>query len=832
MIIPKFYLRVRQVEQHCFFDLSWGQGQRLPEVKLPLSQSLQISFQQWQADYLQHYNTLPLNPPPESETILRGKLVKKGSVTPPSNTHSFLVGAQETLLIEFHDWLRRRELHEIRAKIAKASHVLSEPSLPEQKPVELLITCDPLDLARLPWETWEIGAEYATTGTIRITRVPTSVRSKSAQTSRQRHRPRILAIIGDDRNLDLKVDQSIMSSLATVAEIQFVRRHPVETIDELKTRIVRAITQDIGWDMLFFAGHSSETNLTGGEIEIAPGASIQISEIKYHLETAQQRGLQVAVFNSCEGLSFAESLIDLGLNQVVVMREKVHNRVAQAFLLRFCQSLAQHKDIHESLITASQFLKTEKNLTYPSGYLLPSLFRHPEATLFYIPSKNWYTWLKRLKPKRHELIVVTGLSFISLLLPVQQWLLDHRANVQARLNPVEVQKTAKAVPPLLVVEIDEASINDAMAEAGTQEPVPIPQGYLSKVIKQLAALQPKVIGIDYLIDRPQTTTPQLGKAVSNATNEGTKFVFVMIQNGQGEWVRTLPEIADAQTTIHTDAILAHGDGYYVPQFWTFNLPIPFAYGLAWLHEHCVRQTTPFCRNLDTTELEKQVKFEANSNQPRVNRNIITLIAHALNQRWLHPITDFSVSPTQIYRSISAQELLQQPDHPILNNIQKQTVLIISNYPEAGIQQGSEMVSEVFLPPSAMRYWYQQSEPQNPYRDMTNGEHHAYLFDHFLNRRWVVPIPDLWMILFTALAGKIAVIYLQQRTSKFTQTSTNFTPQLSLKRWSGVIALTSGTVFYILISLELYASPAAILLPILLPVSTFWFYVLPTLAKRK
>jgi hypothetical protein len=502
-------------------------------------------------------------------------------------------------------------------------------------------------------------------------------------------------------------------------------------------------------------------------------------------------------------------------------------------LLRFCQSLAQHKDIHESLITASQFLKIEKNLTYPSGYLLPSLFRHPEAELFYIPSKNWHTWLKRLKPKRHELIAVAGLSFISLLLPVQQWLLDQRVNVQARLNPVEVQKTAtETVPPLLVVEIDEASINDAMAEAGTQEPVPIPQGYLSKVIKQLTALQPVVIGVDYLIDRSQMTTPQLGEAVSNATNGGTKFIFVMIQNSQGEWVRTLPEIANIQTTIHTDAILAHGDGYYVPQFWTFDQPVPFAYGLAWFHQHCIRQTATFCRNLDTAELEKQVKLEANSNQFRVNRSIITLIAHALNQRWLHPITDFSVPPTQIYNSISAQDLLQQPDHPILNNIQKQTILIISNYPEAGIQQGAELVPEVFLPPPAMQYWYQQSEPQNPYRDMTNGEHHAYLFDHFLNRRWVVPIPDLWMILTTALAGKVAVVYLQQRTSKFSQTSTQSTPQSLIKRWSGIIALTAGTAFYILISLELYASSAAISFPILLPVSTFWFYVLPTLVKRK
>jgi hypothetical protein len=120
-------------------------------------------------------------------------------------------------------------------------------------------------------------------------------------------------------------------------------------------------------------------------------------------------------------------LINLGLSQVAVMREPIHDQVAQEFLVQFLQSLAQYKDVHEALLDASQFLKQEdKRLSYPSAYLVPSLFRHPGAELFRIKPFGSVEALKRWLPTKPEASWLVALLFLSLLPPVQSLLLEPR----------------------------------------------------------------------------------------------------------------------------------------------------------------------------------------------------------------------------------------------------------------------------------------------------------------------------------------------------------------------------------------------------------------------
>lgn len=56
-----------------------------------------------------------------------------------------------------------------------------------------------------------------------------------------------------------------------------------------------------------------------------------MQEIEGSLKIARKRGLQFAIFNSCNGINIAEFLINLGLSQVAVMREPIHDQVAQIF---------------------------------------------------------------------------------------------------------------------------------------------------------------------------------------------------------------------------------------------------------------------------------------------------------------------------------------------------------------------------------------------------------------------------------------------------------------------------------------------------------------------
>ncbi|MFO0108809.1 MAG: CHAT domain-containing protein, partial [bacterium] len=326
MNFTAFYLTIQQVEQVCLFQLSWGQGQNL-SVNVAYPENLTTLYQEWQKIYLSFYNT-----------ALRGKVANMGSLAaPPIDWHARLVQAEAQFLSAFQYWLRSAELFEIRKQIAQASQKNQTPYL------DVFITCSTLTLAKLPWEVWEIGTEFALESSqIRIVRTAKNRQGTATATQgKYPHKARILVILGDDTGLNFESEKQAIASLKDYADVKFIGWQSNKNIDDLKTEIVQTISSQNGWDILFFAGHSNQTNLTGGELGIAPGVALSISELEPALITAKDRGLQCAIFNSCNGLSIADKLIDLGISQVAVMREPIHNQVAEVFLPRFLQALSE-----------------------------------------------------------------------------------------------------------------------------------------------------------------------------------------------------------------------------------------------------------------------------------------------------------------------------------------------------------------------------------------------------------------------------------------------------------------------------------------------------------
>ncbi len=258
-------------------------------------------YQKWRKAYLNFY-----------KTSLRAKVPKpkneQGKIRLPQDWHRQLVQAEAQLLSEFHRWLRREELYEIRAKIASEGK-----NKTDNAPISLFLTCSS-ELSRLPWETWELGAEFGCS--VAIARSPVNITNPTKTPPKCRRKPRILAILGDDTGLDLKGDRKSLNSLKQLAEIELVTWQPQQPAAEIKQQIQQALTDERGWEVLFFAGHSNETTITGGELAIAPNIALSVSEIAPQLKAAKTKGLQFALFNSCSGLSIANSLIDLGLSQV------------------------------------------------------------------------------------------------------------------------------------------------------------------------------------------------------------------------------------------------------------------------------------------------------------------------------------------------------------------------------------------------------------------------------------------------------------------------------------------------------------------------------------
>ncbi|MDF5718984.1 MAG: CHASE2 domain-containing protein [Rhizonema sp. PD37] len=797
------YLKVQQVEKLCLFELSWGQGQQI-HATLAYPENLTKLYQNWQRTYLNFY-----------QTSLRGRVADAGILSAPQiDWHAKLVQAEAQLLYEFHNWLRSAELYDIRSVIANKNKQLATTTFP----VEVFLTCSPLDLARLPWEAWEISTEFAA-DKIHIVRAPLNIWGKvTTSNNRCNRKARILAILGDDTGLNFNSEKFAIRSLEKIAKVEFIGWQSGKDITELKTEIVETIAAKTGWDILFFAGHSNENILTGGEFSIAPNVTLSLSEIVPSLTVAKEHGLQFAIFNSCSGLSIANKLIDLGLSQVAVMREPIHNRVAEEFFVLFLQALTEYKDVHESLLAACEYLKLEKNLTYPSSYLIPSLFRHPEASLFRIEPFGIKEKLKNLIPTRREAIALSSLVFISLQLPVQQFLLERRLLVQAIYRQMTNQVEKVMTPPVALVEIDEKSIRDA----GISNPKPMNREYLAQVVEKLTLAKARVVGIDYSLDRHQGKSDRiLAQSLQAAvkTPNPITFVFTTTRVKNGEWLNVLPDIASPNWSLQGEIDVLPGYMQLFPIIKSNEEPLFFAGLLAISHQLQQQTNAPQPQLNSQKDFWQQISTAGNKTvltPERSHLQPLTALSYWIGQMWLHPIVDFSIPPNQVYNSIPAWKLLagglrQKSAFPYL---QQQVVIVAAGgYGEAGISQDKE---DNFEPPAAIAYWRSQENPVNPSQVTTGGQYHAYMVHHILNQRLVVPIPDLWMIVFAMLLGK-AIYLLQQEKSR---------------RFSGLILMSLITTIYGLISLQIYISSTALLLPWFLPSATLCIYILPSVLKRE
>ena len=795
-----FQLKVKKVGHICDFELSWGKGQTIV-AELDYPDSLITLYQKWQDAYLGYYRHL------------RGRVKKSGTVPEPrKDWRTLLVEAEARLLDKFHYWLRSPELHEIRAKIASAAREHSEQ---EKYWVDVFLTCTPLDLARLPWETWEIGTDLGAAGKICLARKPANIRNEPVHPIRRK--ARILVILGDDTGLNLEGDKKALESFSGMASVEFVGGKSGKDEAELRKEICQKLEDEQGWDILFFAGHSNETELTGGELHLAPNVSLTISDIKEPLLEAQKRGLQFAIFNSCSGINIAESLIDLGLNQVVIMREPIHNRVAQEFLKQFLESLAEYKDVHEALLDAYQFLKQQENhLDYPSAYLVPSLFRHPEAELFRIEPFGFWQRLKRWLPTKREAAWLVVFLILSLVPYMQDLLLEPRIFVQAIYRQLTKQIPSPEKPPVLLVQIDEDSLDKENLPWRTREEMD--RRYIAKIINRIFALesQPKVLAIDYKLWEPKPDEDEeLRKSIRVGVKQGTWFVFAASLN---EKKGVIPEIANLNWSLQGDINFFPWYVELLPAHADCSDTCPFAYLLT-LAQALNRELDPSLPQPKLASTESQTfshQVIENLNQVKGKSDIIAYLKnlrlHPLShfsqnflQQWLHPIIDFSIPPDQAYESIPAWCLLE-PDSTcqVLEHrqLQQQIVMIAPG--------GYEGADDNFTIPLTVNLWREWSGGF-----FTGGEAHAYMIHHLLTQGLVVPIPDFWMILLAAFLGKgITLILLENPRKK--------------KQW--VMGLGGATAIYLLVGLQVYIS-VAVLIPLLLPSAIFWNYVRLSLRRK-
>lgn len=168
--------------------------------------------------------------------------------------------------------------------------------------------------------------------------------------------------MGNSEGINVAEDEKLLKEYCQSAEILVLDEPSPEELNE-------HLWDEKGWDMLFFSGHS-RTESAQGRIFLNRTDSLTMHDLREGLKTAVKRGLQLAFFNSCDGLGIAAQLESLNIPQVIVMREPVPDRVAHQFLKYFFQEFTGGKSLYQSVNIARRKLQGwEKD--YPCASWLP-----------------------------------------------------------------------------------------------------------------------------------------------------------------------------------------------------------------------------------------------------------------------------------------------------------------------------------------------------------------------------------------------------------------------------------------------------------------------------
>ncbi len=264
-----------------------------------------------------------------------------------------------------HHWLNSDDFRPIREK-------LLEQLNPQDIARVLLQTQDPL-LQRLPWHELHFFQRYprAEVGICALEYQQVTYPGTRSE------KVRILAVMGSATGLDTRVDETLLSSLSDV-DIHFLKEPSLEAFNQ-------SLWAEAGWDILFFAGHSrsrencAQDEMGSGEMSLNATEQLTIPQLKHALRKAIDRGLNTAIFNSCDGLGLAADLADLHIPQVLVMREPVPDQVAHAFLKGFLDAFSSGRPFYLSVREAREKLQGLET-RFPCATWLPVIVQNLAET--------------------------------------------------------------------------------------------------------------------------------------------------------------------------------------------------------------------------------------------------------------------------------------------------------------------------------------------------------------------------------------------------------------------------------------------------------------------
>ncbi|KYC35254.1 phosphate ABC transporter substrate-binding protein [Scytonema hofmannii PCC 7110] len=319
---------------------------------LTLPPELETSFTQWQSAYRQIEDVRSCIAPAPGLRL-----------TPISVTvHSNLEHTQ-ALKTNLNEWLNSGDskwqpIRDGLIAIAQQLHSSGEE-------IRVILDAKDINLRRLPWQEWSLFEQHYPQAEIALSAPKTTDHKSVARPNSSK--VRILVAVGRSDGINTTDDIEVVRRLEELgAEVVCLMQPNLKNLCE-------ALWDEQGYHIFIFTGHSgSRKDGQIGWIEVNDSESLSIEEFKEALKEAIAKGLQLAIFNSCDGLGLANQLAELHLPQSVVMREPVPDPVAVEFLKHFFQEFTRNKSLFASVLKARKRLEHFKS-RYPGAVWLPTI---------------------------------------------------------------------------------------------------------------------------------------------------------------------------------------------------------------------------------------------------------------------------------------------------------------------------------------------------------------------------------------------------------------------------------------------------------------------------
>lgn len=418
--------------------------------------------------------------------------------------------AAQDLRHSFRQWLQSPDF--LRLDIR-----LRELIAPDDSTVVMLKT-ESATIHKLPWHLWDFIDRYSQAEVVLSATNFGYSPINNSNLNKSSNPIRILAVLGNSSGINIESDRELLQRLpnAEVTILSEPKRHEVNTQ-----------FWDQSWDILFFAGHS-QTEGDRGRIYINPDDSLTLDELKYGLRQSIQKGLKLAIFNSCDGLGLAYELEQLSLPYLIVMREPVPDQVAHVFLTHFLNPFSRGQSLYQAVREARERLQGIEN-DFPCASWLPILYQHPQASPFYWPDSEInpvYPSIReefngilgravphpalKYKPAKQALQpklglglamtssilaggFVLGVRLLGGLQALELKAFDHFMGLQP--TPSDLKNR------IFVVGVDEADIQ-YQDRQGMNRRDSLSEEALEILLQKLTSYQPQVIGLDIIHDYP------------------------------------------------------------------------------------------------------------------------------------------------------------------------------------------------------------------------------------------------------------------------------------------------------------------------------------------